>query len=156
MARLDRYQIWAFGLSSAQAISNLSFWAQLQQMKLRATLARLSSTKNCWLDHPFFWTLSKSYSSPFVKAEDQTTHDCSATDLMYLQYIWTSSSTGGFIRIFFALHHTLKKDKTYLLFVAQWLQRLCACLVAQFQFLACLELRKPISSHLPHFHVKHA
>ena len=51
---------------SARSISNLSFWAQLgssniklellgsaglQQIKLRATLAWLSSTKYFWLDH---------------------------------------------------------------------------------------------------------
>jgi hypothetical protein len=51
----------------ARSISNLSFWAQLgstnikrellgsawlEQIKIRATLARLSSTTNCWLDLP--------------------------------------------------------------------------------------------------------
>ena len=58
-------KIRAYG--SARSISNLSFWAQLgssnikleflgsarlQQIKHRATLTRLSSTKNCWLEHP--------------------------------------------------------------------------------------------------------
>jgi hypothetical protein len=33
MAWLDQYQIGAFGLSSAQAISNLSFWAELGSSK---------------------------------------------------------------------------------------------------------------------------
>jgi hypothetical protein len=59
---------WKFrAYGSARSISNSSFRAQLgsskiklkvlgsaqlQQIKLRATFARLSSTKNCWLDHP--------------------------------------------------------------------------------------------------------
>jgi hypothetical protein len=61
------WKIRAYG--SARSISNLSFGAQLsssniklellgsawlQQIKLRATLAWLSSTKNRWLDHPCF------------------------------------------------------------------------------------------------------
>ena len=63
--RLMAWKIRAYG--SARSKSNLSFWAQLgssnfklellgsarlKQIKLWANLARLSSTINCWLDHP--------------------------------------------------------------------------------------------------------
>ena len=89
IARLGQYQIRAFGLSSARVISKLSFWAllgssniklvllgsaRLQQIKIQANLARLRSTKNCWLDHPwtklyFLWlkTPWKTLETPFGK-----------------------------------------------------------------------------------------
>jgi hypothetical protein len=65
-------KIRAYG--SALSISDLSFWAKLgssnikiellgsarlQYFKLRAPLARLSSTKNCWLDHP--WPVAQGF-----------------------------------------------------------------------------------------------
>ena len=52
-----------------------------------------------WHSHNFylsatFWILSKSFSSPLVRAENHTTHDCSAINLMHRQYMLIIFITG--------------------------------------------------------------